>query len=145
MGGVEKLTVDGNWKGETFEGDNAIRVRYEGSFGWAAVAWQDPPNNWGDQDGGFDLRGAAALELYARGKYGGEKVSFGVGLLEKDRAHPDSAIAKVEGIVLTREWRLYRVPLDGLDLSSIKTGFVVAVTGRSTPVTIYLDNIRYVR
>jgi len=145
MGGVDRLTVDGDWKGETFEGDSAIRLRYEGPFGWAAVAWQDPPNNWGDQDGGFDLRGAAALELYARGKYGGEKVSFGVGLLEKDRAHPDSAIAKVEGIVLTREWRLYRVPLDGLDLSSIKTGFVVAVTGRSTPVTIYLDSIRYVR
>jgi hypothetical protein len=37
------------------------------------------------------------------------------------------------------------VPLEGADLSSIKTGFVVAVTGRATPVTIYLDKIRYVR
>jgi len=145
MGGVDKLTLDGDWQGERYEGDSAIRLRYEGPFGWAAVAWQDPPNNWGDLGGGFDLTGAGALELYARGKYGGEKVSFGVGLLEKDRAHPDSAIAKVEGIVLTREWRLYRVPLEGLDLSSIKTGFVVAVTGRSSAVTIYLDRIRYVR
>jgi len=61
------------------------------------------------------------------------------------RAHPDSGIARIEGIELTREWTLYRIPLKKLDLSSIKTGFVVTLTGRSTPVTIYLDSIRFVR
>jgi hypothetical protein len=52
---------------------------------------------------------------------------------------------KVEGVELTREWRRYSVPLKKIDLSSIKTGFVVSVTGRRTPVTIYLDSIRFVR
>jgi hypothetical protein len=145
MGGVEHLTLDGNHRGDPFEGEACIKLRYEGKYGWAGVAWQHPANNWGDQDGGFDLEGADELELWARGEYGGEKVGFGVGLLEKDRAFPDSAIRKIDGVVLTREWQRYRIPLNRLDLSSIKTGFVVTLTGRSTPVTIYMDSIRYIR
>ena len=145
MGGVEHLALEGDQADVVHEGDAAVRIRYVGRFGWAGIAWQDPPNNWGDRDGGHDLRGATALELWARGEYGGERVSFGVGLLEQDRAFPDSGIAKVEGIVMTREWQRYRVPLKGRDLSRIRTGFVVTLTGRETPVTIYLDSIRFVR
>ncbi len=145
MGGTEHLTLDGDQRAVVHEGDAALRIRYEGESGWAGIAWQDPPDNWGDQDGGHDLRGATALELWACGEYGGERVTFGVGLLERDRAFPDSAIAKADGITLTREWRRYRVPLEGLDLSAIRTGFVVTLTGRATPVTVYLDSIRFVR
>jgi hypothetical protein len=145
MGGIEQLTLDGDHSAITHDGGAAVRIRYEGTHGWAGVAWQNPPDDWGEREGGYDLGGATALELWARGEYGGEKVSFGVGLLEKDRAFPDSAITKVDGIVLTRDWQRYRVPLKGLDLSCIKTGFVVTLTGRSTPVTIYLDSVRFVR
>ena len=145
MGGVEYLKVDGSHTEQPFKGTAAVRIRYEGKFGWAGIAWQDPPNNWGDQDGGFDLEGANELELWARGEYGGEKVSFGVGIIEQDKAFPDSAIRKIDGIVLGREWRRYSIPLKGMDLSSIKTGFVVTLMGRSSPVTIHLDSIRYVR
>jgi hypothetical protein len=145
MGGVEHLALSGDQSDVVHEGAAAVRIRYEGRFGWAGIAWQDPPNNWGERDGGRDLRGATALELWARGEYGGERVSFGVGLLGEDRAFPDSGIAKVDGIELTREWRRYRVPLRGLDLSAIRTGFVVTLTGRETPVTVYLDSIRFVR
>jgi len=144
MGGTEQLSLDGAYTDDTYAGDASIRIRYEGTYGWAGIAWQHPANNWGDMEGGFDVRGAGELELWARGEYGGEKVSFGVGLLEKDRAHPDSGIAKVDDIVLTREWKRYHVPVGSLDLSSIKTGFVVALTGRSSPVTIYLDEIRFI-
>lgn len=145
MGDVDRLTLDGEHADEVYSGRHSIRMRFEGSYGWVAVAWQHPPDNWGGQEGGYDLRGAKALEVLARGAYGGEEVSFGVGLLGDDTAHPDSAVRKVEGIVLTREWRRYTVPLEGADLSSIKTGFVVAITGRATAVTVYLDRIRYVR
>ena len=96
-------------------------------------------------EGGHSLDGAGALEVRARGEYGGEKVSFGVGLLGEDTAHPDSAIVKLDGIELTRNWELYRIPLARNDLSSLKTGFVVTVEGRETPVTVYLDSIRFVR
>jgi len=139
------LTLDGDYLVDAYQGVKSIKMRYEGEFGWVGVAWQHPANNWGDMEGGFDLTGASELELWARGEYGGEKVSFGVGLLEKDRAHPDSGITKIDGIELTREWQRYSIPLKKLDLSSIKTGFVVTLVGRSTPVTIYLDSIRFIR
>jgi hypothetical protein len=144
MGDIDKLTVDGDFTDDVYEGERSIRMRFEGRA-WVGVAWQHPPNNWGDMEGGFNLEGAAELELRARGEYGGEKVSFGVGLLGKDKAFPDSGIKKVEGIVLTRDWKRYSVPLKRADLSSLKTGFVVTMTGRATPVTIYLDSIRFVK
>ena len=145
MGATEFLSLDGSNADNPHEGAASVRMRFEGKFGWVGVAWQHPANNWGDQEGGFDLTGASELEFWARGEYGGEKISFGVGLLEEDRAHPDSGIMKGEGVELTREWQRYSVPLKKLDLSSIKTGFFLTLTGRSTPVTIYLDNIRYIR
>ena len=146
MGNIEFLTLDGEYADVApYEGAASIRMRYEGEFGWVGVAWQHPPNNWGDLDGGFDLTGATELELWARGEYGGEKVSFGVGIIRKDKAYPDSTISKVDGIRLTPEWRRYTIPLGSADLSSLKTGFVVTLAGRRTPVTVYLDRIRYVR
>lgn len=145
MGDVERLSLDGEQAEVLHEGTAAIRIRLEGGSAWAGIAWQDPPNNWGEREGGHDLRGATALELWARGEYGGERVGFGVGLLGTDRAYPDSGIARVDGIELSREWRRYRVPLKGRDLSRIRTGFVVTLSGRATPVTVYLDSIRFVR
>jgi hypothetical protein len=145
MGGIEHLALDGAQAQVTRDGGAAGRLRYEGRFGWAGIAWQDPPDDWGERAGGYDLRGAKALELWARGEYGGEKVSFGVGLLDESRDFPDSAIARRDEVVLTHEWRRYRVPLEGLDLSRIKTGFVITLAGRATPVTVYLDDIRFVR
>jgi hypothetical protein len=145
MGGTESLTLDGDHSENCHAGKACIKLRYDGEFGWAGVAWQHPPNNWGDQDGGFDLTGATHLELWARGEFGGEQVGFGVGLLGPDAAHPDSGQAKVEGIVLGQEWRRYRVPLKDIDLSSIKTGFVVTLAGQRSSVTVYLDSIQFVR
>ena len=145
MGAVESLTLDGDYSENPYEGVASVKMRYEGKFSWVGVAWQNPANNWGEQDGGFDLRGAAALELWARGEYGGEKISIGVGLLGADTSYPDSGQTKMEGIVLSRDWQRYRLPLKGIDLSSIKTGFVITLAGRRTPVTIYLDSVRFTR
>jgi hypothetical protein len=145
MGAIEHLTLDGEHADNPHAGQRCIKLRYTGHYNWVGVAWQDPPNNWGEQDGGYDLTGANYLELWARGEYGGEKVKFGVGLLGEDTAYPDSGKASIEDIVLTEEWQRYRVDLKNVDLSSIKVGFYVAVTGRSSSVTVYLDRIRFVR
>ena len=145
MGDTHKLALDGRSREQVYAGDHSIRMRLEGPFGWAGVVWQNPANNWGDQDGGFDLTGATALEFWARGQYGGEKIGFGVGIIEKDKDFPDSAVVKRDGITLTREWTLYRIPLKRADLTQIRSGFFVTLVGRRSPVTIYLDQIRYVR
>lgn len=145
MGGIESLTLDGDHRENCHAGKACIKLRYTGEFGWVGVAWQNPPNNWGDQDGGYDLRGASHLEVWARGEFGGEQVTFGVGLLGPEAAHPDSGQAKTESITLDQAWRRYRVPLKNIDLSSIKTGFVVTIAGQRGSVTVYLDDIRFVR
>ncbi|MGB5415966.1 MAG: hypothetical protein WBN01_15090, partial [Polyangiales bacterium] len=146
MGAIDSLTLDGNHAGNPQEGKACIKMRFVGEVGtWVGVAWQNPPNNWGDQEGGFDLTGAKYLELWARGEYSTEKISIAVGLLGEDKAHPDSGKTTAEDIVLTYEWKRYRIRLKKLDLSSIKTGFVVVLSGQGSPVTVYLDSIRFVR
>jgi hypothetical protein len=145
MGNYQALTLDGDHADDPHAGKASIRMRYTGEFGWVGVAWQNPPNNWGDQDGGFDLTGATELELWARGEYGGEKISIGVGLIGQEKPHHDSDKKTVEDIVLTDEWTRYTIPLKKLDLSSIKTGFVITLTGRRSPVVVHLDNIRFIR
>ena len=145
MGSIDSLILDGDHRDKPHEGAACIKMRYVGEFGWVGVAWQHPPNNWGDQEGGFDLTGANQLELWARGEYGGEQIKIGVGLLADDTAHPDSGKTSIDDIVLKEEWQRYRIPLKKVDLSSIKTGFVVTVTGRRSPVTVYLDSIKFVR
>ena len=145
MGSTGSLTIDGEHRDNPQSGDACLRMRYEGEGEWVAVAWQNPPNNWGEQEGGFDLGGARHLELWARGEYGGEKIEIGVGILGADALHPDSGISRRESFVLSDDWKRYRLSLRKLDLSSIKTGLVLTLYGRATPVTVYLDRIRFVR
>jgi hypothetical protein len=145
MGAIDSLTLDGSHANNPHDGTACIQLRYTGKYDWVGVAWQHPPNNWGEQDGGYDLTGANHLELWARGEYGGEKVKFGVGLLGSEKDYPDSGQASISGVALTDEWQQYRIPLEDIDLSSIKTGFYIAVTGQSSSVTVYLDSIRFVR
>jgi hypothetical protein len=145
-GAIELLTLDGEYTENPYEGKTCIKLRYVGDVGsWVGVAWQHPDNDWGEREGAHDLSGATALGLWARGEYGGERVNIGVGLLEDDKPHPDSGKTLVEGLVLKDEWQRYRIPLKGLDLSSLKTGFVLILTGQSAAVNIYLDNIRFIR
>lgn len=146
MGSTDLLTLDGDHPDHPHEGTACIKMRFVGDVGtWVGVAWQNPPNDWGDQAGGYDLTGARYLEVWARGQYSSERITIGVGLLGQDKAHPDSAKTAVEDIRLTREWKRYRIRLKKLDLSSIKTGFVVTLRGQGSPVTVYLDSIRFVR
>lgn len=144
MGNTDDLAVNGAHEQGCHRG-KCIEVAYRAPDRWAGIAWQNPANNWGDHDGGLDLSGAKALEFYARGAAGGEHVSVGVGLLDDSNAHPDSTIVKKEGIVLTDEWKRYRIPLRRKDLTSLKTGFVVTFSGGGSDKVFYLDEVWFVR
>ena len=146
MGATEALEVDGDYPDGPHEGTHCIRMRFDAGLGdWVGVAWQHPANDWGERDGGYDLTGAKYLEVWARGEFGVEKMSIGVGLLGTDKPHPDSDKVTVDDIELTKEWKRYRIRLKRADLSRIKTGFVVVLTGKRVPVTVYLDDVRFVR
>lgn len=141
MGDTNALSVDMASTDQPWQGKSCLRVQIAPSTSWAGVAWQDPPNDWGSRPGGYNLSGAKYLTFWARGRFGGEKVTFGMGLLGADVLYPDSDTATLEGVKLSSKWKRYRVSLKGLDLSRIKTPFWWSVTGGRESVVFYLDDI----
>ncbi len=126
----------------------AIRVEYTAKAsqknGWAGIYWQNPPNNWGHTAGGYNLNGAKQLVFLARGENGEEVISqFKVGGISGDFA--DSGTAAIGPITLTKDWKEYRISLEGQELSSISGGFCWTVVRNENPdgATFYLDKIRF--
>ena len=104
--------------------------------------WQNPPGDWGDRAGGYDLSGAKKLSFWARGERGGEKVKFGVGLIGDDKPYRDSTRIDAE-FPLTQDWKQYEFKLAGRDLSQIKSGFFWTLAAQGENVVFYLDNIQF--
>ena len=123
-------------------GDVCLKVSYAAKDNWAGIYWQDPPNDWGDKEGGVNLANATTLEFWARGEKGGEKVNFFVGGLT-NKPFSDTGGGKRE-VTLKKTWTRYRIPLDGEDLSRIKTAFGFNFGGQGQPFAFYLDDIRYI-
>ncbi|MBN1405888.1 MAG: hypothetical protein JW946_05150, partial [Candidatus Omnitrophica bacterium] len=129
-------------------GTSCIKITYkpDASQGarWAGIYWQSPANNWGDKKGGFDLTGANKLTFWAKGEKGGENIEeFKIGGISG--AYPDSDIAYLNPIVLTKEWKQYEIDLKGKDLSYISGGFCWSTNLDVNPngCIFYLDDIRY--
>jgi hypothetical protein len=142
MGQTKAIAMDAQCTHQPHSGSTCLKVTYDSPIEWGGVAWLSPANDWGDQPGGYDLRGASALRFWARGELGGEVVSFGMGGLSKDKPYHDTATDQLE-VKLTPEWKEYRVPMTDKQLARIKTGFVWALAGQGRPVTFYLDDIVY--
>ena len=143
MGGRSALTMDLESTESPHSGATCIEFTYSDPGHWVGVVWQHPANDWGDQPGGFDLTGAEKLTFWARGKEGGEKIDFGVGILGNDKPYPDTVKAKLEGVKLKKDWKRYSIKLEGKDLTRVKSGFFWTLAGRGRPVTFYLDDIRF--
>jgi hypothetical protein len=143
MGDYEALSMDTGSRISPRNGDTCLEFHYAQSNSWAGAAWQDPPNDWGELPGGYDLTGAKKLTFWARGKTGGEVVNFGVGLLGPEKKFPDTLAAELTGVKLTKDWKQYRINLKGKDLSRVKTPFYWSMSGRQHSLTFYLDDIRF--
>ena len=65
MGDVSDLKLAGCYKNLHQEGYPCLKIMYmaEGHMGWAGVSWQNPANNWGEFDGGYNLKKAKKLTL----------------------------------------------------------------------------------
>ncbi len=143
------LTLDAKCTDNPHSGKTCIKVSYGANGGWGGIVWQNPDNNWGTLVGGYDLTGAKVLSFWARGANGGEKATFGMGLITHDPKKVgqlcwDSGSAKLENVILTKDWKHYTISLEGKDLSRIITGFWL-VTGPTSggPTTFYLDDMEY--
>jgi len=143
MGDTGDIAMDPKCTDNPKNGKTCLKVEFKKGSGWGGVAWQNPANDWGDQPGGRDLTGAKKLTFWVRGAKGGEKVSFGVGLIGADKKYPDSAKAEAKDQILTTDWKQITIDLKDKDLKSIKTGFYWTLGGQGDGVTFYLDDIQF--
>lgn len=145
MGNTQAITMTSDSPERPHTGKACLKVEYKAVDNWGGVLWQSPANDWeGQQPGGFNLTGASELEFWARGERGGEVVDFMLGVIEGDRPYRDSSKAEVKAVRLTTQWQRFRIPLDGRDLTRIKTGFGWSLAGQGQPITFYLDDVRYI-
>jgi hypothetical protein len=148
MGDWGDLSVDESFAKNPHSGSTCIRIGYsaQGSngAGWAGIYWQNPRNNWGGTEDGYDLRTAKKLIFWARGAIGGEKIDkFQVGGIQG--RYPDSDSAGIGPVVLSAEWKEYVIDLTESDLSQIIGGFMFVANARMNPngFVIHIDDVRF--
>jgi hypothetical protein len=148
MGDYGDIRYDGGSKEDPYLGNSCIKFTYTGKATqgalWAGVYWQQPANNWGNTEGGFDLSKATKLTFWARGEKGGERIEeFKVGGMMGE--YSDSDAATIGPIILNKEWTQYTIDLKGKDMSFIIGGFCWAANIDNNPegAIFYLDEIKY--
>lgn len=140
MGNYGAIEVDTSFKGEPYTGETSIKIRYTARDNWYGVGFVDPANDWGTILGGYDLSGAKTLSFWAKTSESKLAVKAGFGLIGSDKPYPDTA-KKTEGLVLTPKWKKYTIKTKKLDLSCIRSGFIIFSNGNGFPHDIYLDDI----
>jgi len=148
MGDYGDIKYDGACKEDPYLGDACIKIIYNGKAAqgarWAGIYWQNPANNWGTIDKGFDLSKTTKLTFWARGEKGGERIEeFKVGGIMGEFSDSDSA--SIGPVILNKEWTQYTIDLKGKDMSYISGGFCWATNVDVNPdgATFYLDEIKY--
>ncbi len=145
MGNVDAISMDVDCTDNPHAGLTCLKVQYNSNASWGGVLWQSPAEDWeGQKPGGANLVGATHLEFWARGEQGGEKVNFVFGVLDGSQPYRDTAKGELKDTRLSKEWKKFSIPLEGLDLRQIKTGFGWSLAGQGRPLTFYLDDIKYV-
>jgi len=140
MGNTKAISVDMNHTKQVHSGKKAIKVRYDAKTDWFGLAFQDPANDWGNILGGYDIEGATTFSFWAKANTWNAKVSFGFGLIDKDKKYPDTTKKSID-VSLSTQWEKYTIKIKREDLSCIRTGFVLFSGGNGEPFEIYLDDI----
>ena len=133
-------------KEDPYLGDTCIKIAYNDVSGtrWAGIYWQNPANNWGNKDAGFDLSKATSFTFWAKGAKGGERIEeFKVGRIMGEFSDSDSAV--IGPVILNKEWTKYTIDLKGKDMSYVIGGFCWSTNVDNNPegATFYLDELKY--
>lgn len=135
------LSVDPHCTTRPRSGQTCLRLAYRSGGDWSGLVWQHPAGDWeNDSPGGYDLREAKTLRLWARGAEGGEKITFSFGGPLTGR-YPNTASADFGERTLSKEWQLISVSLEGMDLRRIKNPLTIVMKGTGFPYEVYLDDI----
>jgi len=140
MGNYKAINVDLNNKEEVYSGNSSIKISYKARDNWYGVGFVDPPNDWGDILGGYDITGAKTYSFWAKSNDTNVKATIGFGLIDKDKPFPDTGKKSIE-IVLTNKWKKYVIKTKKLDLSCIRSGLVIFSSGNGFAHDIYIDNV----
>ncbi|MEI7695763.1 MAG: AAA family ATPase [Chlorobium sp.] len=123
----------------------AIEIVFRrGPKGFAGLYWQYPDGNWG-QKPGRDLSGAQAITFLAKGGQGGEVVEFKSGGISGQ--YQDSYEAALGKVVLSRQWKKYKIDLSKCNLSNVIGALALigaASDNGNKDTTTYLANIQIV-
>ncbi|MCP4649381.1 MAG: hypothetical protein GY853_04780 [PVC group bacterium] len=138
---------DGDLQMKTLKinGKRLLNVTYvpQGIYGlgWAGIVFQYPANNWGQFKGTSLLQEMNKLTFWAKGKKGGEKITFIIGGMDQD--YSDSGNIERE-IRLNEKWKKYSIVPKG-NLKHMIASFGVAVNALDNPegCSFYLDQIYY--
>jgi len=146
MGDTGDIGLSGGYIPTPSGGKACLRITYKpkGAREWAGIYWQNPPNNWGEVEGGYDLEGVEKLTFWAKGEKGREKIAlFKIGGITG--RYNDSDSASIGPVKLSKKWKQYTINLEGKDLHYISGGFCLTVRKQDNPrgCTFYLDEIRY--
>lgn len=147
----ECVTMNTGWRENCVEGEACIQIKYDidcsmAKQRWAGVYWLNPPDNWGQKKGGYDLTGAKVMKFWAKGELGGERIEeFKIGGVGNTKDYPDTDSAMIGPVILSDEWREYEIDLRGKDLSYIAGGFAWVANALANPehCVFYLDHIRF--
>ena len=143
------ISFNNSYTEDCYSGTTCIRIVYgvqcsNEDQNWAGIYWLNPPDNWGQRKGGYNITGAQRLSFWAKGEKGSEQIQeFKIGGITGD--YPDSDIAVIGPVILTPEWKQYVIDLRGKDLSYISGGFSWTTSAEVNPqaCTFYLDDIKF--
>lgn len=140
MGNYQDLTVETKDKKSPYTGEFSIRISYNSNSNWYGVAMVNPADDWGSIDGGYDISGAKTYSFWARTSEKNVKAKIGFGMIGRDKKFPDTARLEKE-FKLSTKWKKYSFNLKKLDLTRIRTGFVLFSGGIGKPYEIFIDDI----
>ncbi|MBI5554703.1 MAG: hypothetical protein HY920_02470 [Elusimicrobia bacterium] len=148
MGDYGDMKISANWTDNPHSPTTCLKITYNAKgangAGWAGIYWQQPANNWGTVNAGYDLTGAKKLTFWARGEKGTEVINeFKIGGIQGEYA--DTDVAGIGPVKLTTTWKQYTIDLAGKDLSRIAGGFCWATSADENPdgFVMYFDDIGY--
>lgn len=160
MGDTGDIHIDESFEKNPHSGETCIRIvydvkgkgpnqcKYAPPCKWAGVYWQEPPNNWGEDEQwkgkGFDLSRYNRLIFWAKADRPC-KIEFKVGGIDK-RYGDSLKYARSKIARLNEQWQEFEINLEGADLKRIIGGFCWTTNWDNTNSqnsTFYLDDIRF--
>ena len=140
MGNTSAISVDLTHEDEVYAGTSSLMISYDARKDWYGVGFMDPPNDWGEVLGGYDISGATKFSFWAKASEDNIKATIGYGLIDANKPFPDTSKKSIE-ITLTKEWKQYTIKTKKEDLSCIRSGLVLFSSSSLFPHKIYLDDV----